>query len=79
MMKSPAICRRAWTWGCCASAGAMQSRGTSWRMRKFSNSTMEIAPVVSLDGAAVGTGEPGALWRRVDELLQGVKRSVAAP
>jgi D-alanine transaminase len=42
------------------------------------SSTMEITPVVELDGVAVGGGVPGPLWHRVDELLQGLKRSLTA-
>lgn len=44
----------------------------------ITSSTLEISPVVTLDGAAVGGCEPGPVWRTVNELLQGLKRSLKA-
>ncbi len=38
------------------------------------SSTKEVAPVVRLDGEAVGAGEPGALWQRVNGLFQDFKQ-----
>jgi D-alanine transaminase len=37
--------------------------------------TREVQPVTRLDGAAVGTGRPGALWRRVYDAFQELKRA----
>lgn len=39
----------------------------------ITSTTREIAPVVRLDGARVGKGEPGPVWRRVDSLFQASK------
>jgi len=33
-----------------------------------------VAPVVGLDGEAVGEGEPGPLWQRVNGLFQDYKQ-----
>jgi len=41
------------------------------------SSTREIIPVVELDGLAVGDGKPGASWRRMDQLFQAYKQSLA--
>jgi len=38
------------------------------------SSTKEVAPVVRLDGEAVGEGEPGPLWQRVNGLFQDYKQ-----
>lgn len=38
------------------------------------SSTKEVAPVVGLDGEAVGEGEPGPLWQRVNGLFQDYKQ-----
>lgn len=40
----------------------------------LTSSTREIMPVVQLDGAAVGDGRPGPLWRRMREHYQDYKR-----
>ena len=42
------------------------------------SSTLEISPVVTLDGEAVGSGAPGPVWARVHDLMQGLKRSLMA-
>lgn len=39
----------------------------------LTSSTKEITPVTQLDGRPVGPGSPGALWQRVDTLLQHYK------
>jgi D-alanine transaminase len=39
----------------------------------MSSSTKEVVPVLSLDGAPVGDGRPGPLWRRMYELYQALK------
>lgn len=44
----------------------------------ITSSTMGIAPVTRLDGANVGTGEPGAVWRRADALYQAYKLQAVA-
>jgi D-alanine transaminase len=36
--------------------------------------TREVQPVTRLDGAAVGSGKPGALWRQVYDAFQQLKR-----
>lgn len=41
----------------------------------ITSSTMEIAPVVRLDGAVVGKGVPGPAWRRTSELYEIFKRN----
>jgi D-alanine transaminase len=43
----------------------------------ISAATREVQPVTRLDGAPVGTGRPGPLWRRVYEELQRYKRELA--
>jgi D-alanine transaminase len=43
----------------------------------ISAATREVQPVTSLDGHAIGTGQPGPLWRRVYEELQRYKRELA--
>lgn len=65
--------------------------GVSWREEKISearlraadeiwimSATRDIVPVVSLDGKAVGTGEPGPLWSKVAELFIAWKRKQIA-
>ncbi|MBT9566831.1 MAG: D-amino acid aminotransferase [Thiobacillus sp.] len=42
----------------------------------MTSSTKEIMPIVKLDGVAVGTGAPGPLARRMDELYQTFKQDV---
>jgi len=39
------------------------------------SSTRELFPVTRLDGAAVGDGRPGAIWRQMFEWFQQIKRS----
>ncbi len=39
----------------------------------ITSSTREIMPVTRLDGAPVGDGRPGPLWRRLDALYQAYK------
>jgi D-alanine transaminase len=59
---------------CAVSETQLRAADEVW----VTSSTMEITPVVELDGVAVGGGVPGPLWHRVDELLQGLKRSLTA-
>lgn len=42
----------------------------------LSSATREVLPVTRLDGRPVGTGRPGALWRRVYEAFQSRKREL---
>jgi D-alanine transaminase len=42
----------------------------------ITSSTREVMPVGRLDGAAVGTGLPGPVWRQVDRLYQDFKASL---
>ena len=42
----------------------------------MTSSTREIMPIVQLDGAPVGTGVPGPLARRMDDLYQTFKQQV---
>ena len=35
----------------------------------ITSSTKEVAPVVMVDGALVGNGEPGDLWERAQALF----------
>ncbi|HSY07858.1 MAG TPA: aminotransferase class IV [Steroidobacteraceae bacterium] len=43
----------------------------------LSSAAREIVPVTTLDGAAVGSGLPGPVWRRVYDELQQYKRELA--
>ncbi|MGK9233300.1 D-amino acid aminotransferase [Inquilinus limosus] len=38
----------------------------------ITSTTKELAPIVRLDGAAVGSGRPGPVWRRVREAFDGL-------
>lgn len=44
----------------------------------LTSSTKEILPVTQLDGAMVGTGTPGSLWRRMFDLYQDYKSTLRA-
>jgi D-alanine transaminase len=41
-----------------------------------SSSTKEVLAVTTLDGKPVGTGKPGAVFRRMYQLYQDFKRTV---
>ncbi len=41
----------------------------------ITSSTREIVPVVRLDGAPVGNGQPGSLWHRLHHLYQDYKQA----
>jgi D-alanine transaminase len=43
----------------------------------LSSAAREILPVTTLDGAPVGSGQPGPIWRRVYAELQQYKRELA--
>lgn len=43
------------------------------------SSTREVLPVVRLDDAPVGDGEPGPLWRRMQEIYQAYKQRLRPP
>jgi len=42
----------------------------------LTSSTREIAPVVELNGKAVGDGKPGAHWQYMDQLYQAAKQRI---
>jgi D-alanine transaminase len=44
----------------------------------LTSSTREVMPVTRLDGASVGNGVPGPLWRRIDTLYQDFKTQLRA-
>ena len=41
----------------------------------LSSATKEVLPVTRLDGAAVGSGTPGPVWRKLHEAYQAAKRA----
>ncbi|HFQ92086.1 MAG TPA: D-amino acid aminotransferase [Chromatiales bacterium] len=45
----------------------------------LTSSTREIVPVTRLDGAAVGDGRPGALWKQITRLFESYKSGYAEP
>ena len=51
------------------SLDALQAADEIW----LTSSTREVMPVTRLDGAIVGAGVPGPLWRRIDALYQDYK------
>lgn len=52
---------------------ALQNASEIW----VTSSTREIVPVIELDGSVVGTGKPGAVFNKMDQLLQAYKQSLA--
>lgn len=48
----------------------LRSAGEIW----LTSATREVQPVVQLDGQPVGSGRPGALWRKVYEAFQQLRR-----
>ena len=50
-------------------AADLDRAGEIW----LSSSTREVVPVTRLDGAPVGDGRPGPLWRRIDAAYQALK------
>ena len=42
----------------------------------MTSSTREIAPVISLNGEAVGSGTAGEMWKRVMDLYQRYKQQL---
>jgi D-alanine transaminase len=44
----------------------------------IASATREVVPVTRLDGSAVGTGQPGPIWRRVFDEFQALKKREAA-
>jgi D-alanine transaminase len=40
------------------------------------SSTREIIPIVELDGQAVGTGKPGAVWQTMNHIFQAYKQTL---
>lgn len=55
------------------SEAALRSADEIW----VTSSTREIVPVVTLDGATVGSGRPGPVWRQVAGLYTAFKRALA--
>lgn len=45
----------------------------------MTSSTREIMPVIELDGAPVGSGSPGPMWRRMQGLYQDYKEILRQP
>jgi D-alanine transaminase len=43
----------------------------------ISSTTREVMAVTTLDGRLVGNGEPGPVWRRVNQEFQSYKRELA--
>ena len=42
----------------------------------LTSSSREIRPVIEVDGQAIGNGQAGPLWHKINELYQAFKRSV---
>lgn len=55
------------------SAAALRAADEIW----LSSAAREIVPVTTLDGASVGSGAPGPVWRRLYAELQQYKRELA--
>jgi len=51
---------------------ALQNASEVW----VTSSTREIVPVIEVDGDAVGSGKPGPLYEKMDQLLQVYKQSL---
>jgi D-alanine transaminase len=51
---------------------ALQNASEVW----VTSSTREIVPVIEVDGDAVGSGKPGPLYEKMDQLLQAYKQSL---
>ena len=52
---------------------ALQNASEIW----VTSSIREIVPVVEVDGNIVGTGKPGPVYHKMDQLLQAYKQSLA--
>ncbi|MGR8930814.1 MAG: aminotransferase class IV [Gammaproteobacteria bacterium] len=52
---------------------ALQNASEVW----VTSSTREIVPVIEVDGSPVGTGKPGPVYEKMDQLLQAYKKSLA--
>ncbi len=53
-------------------AGELKTADEIW----ISSSSREVQPVTRLDGAPVGDGVPGAMWKRLDALFQTYKARI---
>lgn len=51
---------------------ALQNATEIW----VTSSTREIVPVIELDGLVVGTGKPGMVFHKMDQLFQAYKKSL---
>ncbi len=63
----------------CSEVPVMAAELVRAREIRVSSSTKEVAPVVQLDGVAVGEGTPGPLWERVHGLFQAHKQRLMRP
>lgn len=54
------------------SEAVLQQAGEIW----LTSSTREVVPVTRLDGATVGSGAPGPVWRRMYEVFQDYKQAL---
>jgi D-alanine transaminase len=52
----------------------LKEAGEIW----MTSSTREVLPVIDLDGAPVGDGQPGPLWRRIQTLYKSYKEGLRA-
>ena len=52
---------------------ALQNATELW----VTSSTREIVPIIELDGNMVGSGQPGSVYQKMDQLLQAYKQSLA--
>lgn len=60
----------------CAEAAISETELRSADEIWVTSSTMEVRPIVELDGVVVGTGQPGALWERINAAFQEHKQRV---
>jgi D-alanine transaminase len=44
----------------------------------LSSSTRELLPITQIDGQAIGSGAPGPVWQRLNQLYQAYKRALIA-
>lgn len=56
------------------SEAALRDAAEIW----MTSSTMEVTPVVELDGVPVGSGHPGPVWKKMNGLFQAYKQRIRA-